>query len=110
MEYRVTGNIKHSGRTYTEGDTLDLPQKQAAPLIVAGVLESPDAPQERPMETKQPKAKKERKNTNEPEVGGEKVESGEPSMDGPEPESRAEAEDVTPEVVTDPVIDPSVGL
>jgi len=113
MEYQVIGNITHSGKSYTEGDTLDLPEAAAAPLIAAGVLEDPNAEPEVKEEKRGPKVKKEKKSTTAPEVGGERVETGEPSLDGPESPEKTVAEDVTP-VTTDTAPedqkDPSAGL
>lgn len=90
--YYVAANLNHDGREYKPGDTVQLSQEAASPLLAAEVISTdptlaaavPEAPVE---EQRQP----------EPEVGGKEVDTGEPSIDGPENESsdNEEAKDVT---------------
>lgn len=96
MEYKVTGNIQHDGQAFTDGDTIELTPEQAAPLIEVGVLENPNAPEDK--EPEKPRVKKAKKKKDDvPVVGGEPTDTGEPSVDGKD-EGPKDAEDITPVV------------
>jgi hypothetical protein len=87
MEYIVRTNIRHNGRRYTPGETVDLTAEQAGAVgdaIQVGTQEAPE-PAVTPERVAQPV------------VGGVSVELGEPSIDG-DSTPPTEAEDVTPVV------------
>jgi hypothetical protein len=113
MQYQVTGNIQHDNKAYGPGDTLDLSEAQAKPLIEAGVIEDPNAepatPEQKATRVKKPKpqATPEQKT---PTVGGERSETGEPSIDVRDEGKQTDAKDVTPEQATPEQKDPSEDL
>jgi hypothetical protein len=105
MQYFVSGNVRHNGKRYVRGDSIEVDGAQAEQLVNSGAIQGDPIPQEpeHPAEPEKPRSSKK------PKVGGRPTESGEPSID-PAPEApRAKAEDITPPT-EEPVSDPSADL
>lgn len=97
MEYFVTTNLKHNGRRFVAGDTIDLSDADATRLLDLGVVagERPVAPAPEPDIAVEPAPQ--------PEVAGKPMETGEPSIDGREGERTVDnATDVTPGAHSEP--------
>ena len=97
MQYYVYSNLDHDKKSYSRGDTVELTEQQAAPLLEIGVIGT-----DKPIEDLTPKVSEdEAAPSNEVTVGGEESKSGEPSVDGnPDTGVSKEAEDLTPKVQT----------
>jgi hypothetical protein len=89
-QYFVKANLRHNGRRYNVGDTIELSEAQARPLAHA-IQDEPVSAPEAPAEVQTPTTP-----VAEVSVGGERSDTGEPSIDGTSDAIRSEAEDVTP--------------
>jgi len=98
MNYHVLLNLKHNGRAYQRGDTVEIEAatKAAAILLADGVISETPIPEVAVPQNRELVVAPEDK-VRKPKVGGAPVETGEPSMDGRDDQgSSSEAEDVTP--------------
>src|SRR4051794_10250817 len=97
MQYFVTSNLNHDGKSYQRGDEISLSDESvaAAHLLIDGVISTQPISEE-------PTPELEPLQETQPEVAGKAMETGEPSIDGRAPERTVDtAEDITP-VVTEP--------
>jgi hypothetical protein len=92
--YHVLGNITHDRKVYRKGDTIELTEAQAAPLLRKGIVAT-EAPTGTMQEAETPKPKTVPK-PKPKVVGGKPLETGEPSIDGPAKAPKGEATDITP--------------
>lgn len=91
MEYFVNSNLNHDGQEYKRGDTINLSELTAAPLVSAGVIGT------EAIETSQVEVPVVEEPTPEATVGGDTNGSGEPSLATEVLDEQTEAADITPE-------------
>lgn len=102
MLYHVAMNLNRDLKEYVPGDTIDLDDEVAGPLLETGVV-STDRVVPVKVETPVEPALDEPVVDPQPIVGGEPAAlSGEPSLDVPAPAVSVEATDITPPVEDDP--------
>lgn len=97
MRYYVANNLRHDGRDFARGTTVDFSDEQAQPLLEAGVLST------EPIEATVVPASEEQEPDMQPKVGGQSRSTGEPTYDGSQESEPGEdnAKDVTPSVDSD---------
>jgi len=100
MEYFVLSNINHDGKAFSRGETIELSDEFAKPLMEAGAIQT-EPLGEQPATPVAPAPEQKDEVT----VGGTKQQTGEPSIDAPATASEVhgEAEDVSPVVEEAPV-------
>src|SRR4051812_33282405 len=96
--YYVQTNLNHDGKEFKTGDTIELSDVAAAPLLAAGVISTDEVEREEASVT----APQVEESPAEPTVGGTPAESGEPSIDTKVDTQEADtATDVTPGATTE---------